>query len=365
MQRVPECWTPVLWAGDASPQSLADQAVRFEHEGWDGITCADTQCIMPEAFVVLMMIALQTQRLKMTTGVSVPLTRHPAVTASAIAAIQSVSKGRAELGIGRGDTALAYLGASPVRLKTFERFVNLTNRYLSGELLPLAEVVPTGAGAVPGFDNLAVGTPPPGSRLLWLDPSLPKVPVEVAATGPKTLAMAGRVADRVALNLGVDPERVKWGIDMVREGAAATGRDPRSIGISMYGSVVPCTGNKARARELVRPFVLGSSRFAVMDRKVPGQVSEHQREVLEGMVDSYDINQHVRKGQSRAGVDDEFIDSYAIIGPAAQCVERLLELVSLGVDRFIMTYATPDNPEYDDARKSLVEEVFPALRSAR
>lgn len=364
MKRVPECWTPVLWAGDASPQRLVDQAVQFEREGWDGITCADTQCIMPEAFVVLMMIALRTQRLKMTTGVTVPLTRHPAVTASAIAAIQAVSKGRAELGIGRGDTALAYLGASPVRLNTFERFVRLTNRYLAGELLPLAEVVPTGEGAIPGFGNLAVGTPPPGSRLVWLDPSVPKVPVEVAATGPKTLAMAGRVSDRVALNLGVDPVRVKWGIDTVRQGAAAAGRDPQSIGISLYASVVPCTDNKARVRELVRPFVLGSSRFAVMDRNVPGHVSAHQREVLEGMVDSYDITQHVRKGQTRAGVDDEFIDSYAIIGPADHCVDRLLELVSLGVDRFVMTYATPDNPEYDDTRKSLVEQVFPALRRA-
>src|ERR1700733_1422901 len=96
---IAECWTPISSFFDPRPQRLLDHALAYEAEGWDGTTVSDSQCIAPDVFVILTMIALSTTRLHFSTGVTVPLTRHPAVTASAVAALQEISGGRAHVSI--------------------------------------------------------------------------------------------------------------------------------------------------------------------------------------------------------------------------------------------------------------------------
>lgn len=358
----PELWTMLLWGRDPTPRALIDLALKYEAEGWDGVMCPDTQNIVPDVYVCLTAIAMKTTRLMMAPGVTNPVTRHPAVTASAIAAVQAVSNGRAILAIGRGDSALAYLGASPVRLKTFEQYVNVVQRYLRGEALPLAEVVPTAGGAVAGFETLAIGHVPEGSKLLWLRSDLPKVPVEVTATGPKAIGMAGRLGDRVQLTLGSKPARLAWGIEIARAAAEAAGRDPAALSIGAYVFVVPCRQQKARMLDLVRPMVASGARFAIMEKKLVVPVSPHEQEVFQNLVHTYDMSQHGRAGQQVSALDDEFVDSYAIVGPPAECVERLQELVDLGLERFVITHIPIELPEHDEVHQMFVEEVMPAFR---
>jgi 5,10-methylenetetrahydromethanopterin reductase len=363
---IAECWTSIVRFHDPRPAGIVDAAKTYESEGWDGVVFADSQSIAPDAFVTLSAIALSTRRLKFTTGVTVPLTRQPAVVASAAAAVQEISDGRMQLALGRGDTALAYLGLSPTRLATFEKFATQVKRYLAGENLPLADVAPVMEGAVHGFDDLAVGKGPEGSSLVWMDRSVPRVPVEIAATGPKALQMAGRVGDRVALMVGADRERVAWAIEQVRTGAREAGRDPESIGITAFTSVaVTDGGNGDRERELVVPFVAVASRFRVMDRKVSGPVSDRDRKVLEGMVDTYDINNHAQGSQGRASLDRDYIDAYTIVGEPAHCLERLQELADLGIDRFVLSHSTPDQPEHEEMRARLVRDILPVMQGRR
>ena len=230
--------------------------------------------------------------------------------ASAAAAIQELSGGRMQLALGRDDIALAYLGLSPTRVATFEKFATQVRQYLAGEVLRLTEVAPDMEGAVHGFKNLAVGKEPEGSSLVWADPQQPKVPVEIAATGPKALRMAGRVGDRVALMVGADPERVAWAINEAREGAREAGRDPDELAFTAFTSVgVVENGDGSRERELVVPFVTIGSRFRVMDRSVRGYTTDRERSVLEGMVNTYNIGKHAQGGQDSGGLDEEYINS--------------------------------------------------------
>lgn len=358
-----QCWTSIVRFHDPRPAGIVDLARTYEAEGWDGTVFADSQSIAPDVFVILTAIALSTERIRFTTGVTVPLTRQPAVVASAAAAIQELSGGRMQLAIGRGDTALAYLGLSPTRLATFEKFATQVRQYLQGDALALDSVAPVMEGAIHGFDGLAVGNGPDASSLVWMDRTRPQVPVEIAATGPKALAMAGRVGDRVALMVGGDPERVAWAIGQARAGAREAGRDPRALGVTAFVSVVVTEGaDRQRARELVVPFVATGSRFRVMDRSVRGYATERDRKVLEGMVDTYDISQHAQGGQGSASLDEEYIDAYTIIGEPAYCLERLQALADLGVDRFVISHSTPDQPEHDEMRARLVRDILPVVQ---
>src|SRR5579863_2271206 len=91
----------------------AEEAQQVEAAGWDGQTFMDSQCLSGDPWVLMGAWAVATKRLKLALGVTNTLTRHPAVTAAAAAMVQAISGGRASLGIGRGDSALAHLGYAP------------------------------------------------------------------------------------------------------------------------------------------------------------------------------------------------------------------------------------------------------------
>src|SRR5512143_1375189 len=127
-----ELWT--LGAADA--RSAGAQAQRAERAGFDGFAVVDSQNLSGDAYVALALAGRETERVKLMTGVTNPATRHAAATASAIASVHAVSNGRAVLGIGRGDSALAHLGRAPARVAVLERYLAELQAYLRGDSLP-------------------------------------------------------------------------------------------------------------------------------------------------------------------------------------------------------------------------------------
>ena len=101
--------------GPVHVQRLASrETLRVEpSEGWTGLCFADTQILSGDPYVGLAVAAAVTEELRIGIGVTNPWTRHPVVTASAIESANLESGGRVELGIGRGDSSLAYLGLAP------------------------------------------------------------------------------------------------------------------------------------------------------------------------------------------------------------------------------------------------------------
>jgi 5,10-methylenetetrahydromethanopterin reductase len=103
-------------------------------------------------------------RLGLGTGVINPVTRHPAVTAAAIASVQLESGWRAVLGVGHGDSSLAQLGLARPSTVRLAEFVGQVRGFLHGETVTV--------------DGQA-------SRIGWItDRAVSPVPVELAATGP-------------------------------------------------------------------------------------------------------------------------------------------------------------------------------------
>ena len=185
-----------LWTLTHSrPSNALNVARRAEAAGWNGMLVVDSQNLAADSYVGLAVAAAGTQTIGLGTGVTNTVTRHPAVTASAAMAVQDVSVGRMFLGIGRGDSALAHLGRSPARFAGFEQYVEVLQRYLRGEAVPFDEIPMADEIAAPLAD-LELADHPDASRIRWFKTEVAKVPVEVAATGPRVIAMAGRLADR-------------------------------------------------------------------------------------------------------------------------------------------------------------------------
>ncbi len=349
-------------AGATSPSKVAALARRLEEHGWDGLALVDSQNLAPDPYVLLGLAAAATERLGLATGVTNPLTRHPAAAAAAIATVQAASRGRAVLGIGRGDSSLAHLGLAPATPAAFERYLTRLQGYLRGEDVPF-ETDADGAGAAPASDRLGMAGGPTASRLHWAAAAGPKVPVDVAATGPRVIAVAARLADRVTFAVGSDPRRVEWAVDQFRRAREEAGLSgPASMGAYLPVMVNP---DRDRARTLIAGGVASFARFSVMHGRVTGPAGEESRAALEAVHDSYDMNHHFTHGSPQSqGLTAAVVDEFGIAGPPGYCIERLRQFAGLGLTRVVvMPGGRGVDPDADAlSRRLLAEEVLPAMR---
>jgi 5,10-methylenetetrahydromethanopterin reductase len=345
----------------ASARGAARAGQETEAAGWDGMLVVDSQNLSGDPYVALALAATATRRIGLGTGVTNSVTRHAAATATAITSVNRVSNGRAVLGIGRGDSALAHLGRAPARLGQFERYLKQLQAYLRGESVSFDDIeIPN--DVAPPMSGLHLHDAPPASRIAWIADGA-KVPIEVAASGPKVIAIAALHAERVMFALGADLERLSWGIGLARKIRKEAGLDPDGIAFGAYVNL-GCHTDIGAARSLVRGGLTTFARFSMMHGKTNVPTSTGDREVLEALHSNYDMKAHTR-GDSRQAttLTDDFVDRFAIVGSPERCVERLHALAKLGLDKVAISGATRGASVEDAAvgRDLLVKQVLPAM----
>jgi len=351
-----ELWT----SGISLPRYAAKQAVRAEAAGYDGLLLVDSQNLAGDTYVALTACALATSTLQLATGVTNPFTRHPASTAAAIASVNMESGGRAVLGIGRGDSALAHLGRAPASVSYFERYVQAVVAYLRGDELAFEVLDPfLPVDAPPPVDALELAAQPTSSRLHFLRPDDAPPPVDVSASGPRMIAVGARNAQRITFGVGADVDRLRWAIETAR---AAAGERALSLGAHVNVVAHP---DVEIGRKLASGTMSTFARFNVMHGATSGPMFSGATETLGRLHDAYDMRFHTRADSPQAAqLDPDFIDHFGIVGPPSYCVERLQELASLGLDRF--TIVGPglgaDPTEARAAITRFEEDVLPKVK---
>lgn len=322
----------------------ADTGREVEAQGFDGLAMAESQNLVGDPYVALALAAKVTKRIRLATGNTNPITRHPAVTASSIATVHVESGGRAVLGIARGDSAVAWIGRGPMPVEQFEPALAALQRYLRGEDVQI--------GAM-------------DSSIPWIARSkLPKVEMDVAATGPRTIAAGARNADRVSFTLGADRARLEHAIQVARQARTAAGLDPAAISLGAYVNVATHP-DRAIARNLVRGSAGIFVHFLRYTKSLGTSLSSEDRVAIDRVDRSYDEKRHgLLTASQSATLDDAFLDRFAVAGPSQYCVDRLLELLELGLDRLVIV---PGSRDADPAllretSERFSREVLPALR---
>lgn len=327
------------------PGRTADLAGQAEDLGFDGLLLADSQNLAGDPFVELGVAAGVTRRIGLGTGIVNLVTRHPAVVAAAIASVQVESRGRAVLGVGRGDSSLAQIGLAPPPAARLRDLVAQVRGYLRGE------------------EVTAGGTT---SRIGWIaEMGLPAVPVEVAATGPRTIAFAATLADRVMFTGGAEPSRVAWAVGLARQARAAAGLDPAGLRMGAYLNV-GCDPDLAGACGLVRGSTAIFAHFSSMTGASAYGFSPQDEATVRQVGAAYDEARHgLSHAAHTAVLDDTFVARFAVVGSPERCLARLRQLIALGLDRIVVV---PGSRDADPARLSrsnerFAREVLPALRA--
>src|SRR5207253_149547 len=178
----------------------ATQAAELEAEGVGRIWLIDSQLAMKDVHSGLLLAAQRTSRVELGPGVTNPLTRHPTITASAMAALAEVSGQRALLGLGAGDSAVYGLGWKPARLAHVEaalRFFKAVLSGVEGEWEGRTYRLPALPGAVP----------------VWL-----------AASQRRMCGLGGRIADGIILMGPAEVEFVRRQMEWIEAGLREAGR---------------------------------------------------------------------------------------------------------------------------------------------
>ncbi|MGE0541786.1 MAG: LLM class flavin-dependent oxidoreductase [Dehalococcoidia bacterium] len=344
-----------------SVAAIEQQAVSAEAAGFDGLFYSDSQNLRLECWVALAVAAKVTTRLKLGPFVTNPVTRHPAVTASAAATLQEVSSGRVVLGIGRGDSALAHLGFGPMPLAPFARYLDRLQSYLRGESVAFD---PDDAPGLPGLDSLGYATVPAASAIRWLPTAQPKVPVDVAGSGPKVITLAARAADGVTFAVGADLARLSAMLDITRSARESAGLAEAPFSTAALLTVV-AHPDREEARRLIAGTVASMGRWSVMQSPGTATVSDAatRAEFLAARA-SYDMTHHMESGTSHAAaVSPELIDRFGIAGPPDECIDRIRAVQQLGFDRVVVSgQLMGGDPTRDLARQLFQEEVLPNIR---
>ncbi len=327
------------------PRQVEGMARMVEESGFASLILPDSQNLAPEVWGQLTLAAKATTRIRLGPGVTNSVTRDAAVTASAALSLQVASDGRAVLGIGRGDSSVQRIGRTQDPVARFETYLAAVQAYLRGEAVDRD-----------GFE----------SRLEWLPRAgVAKVPVEVAATGPRVIAAAARHADHICLSVGADPDHVTEKLAYARRAVQAAGRDPASL---RYGAYVTCVINDdvAAAREAVRGSATTFARFSALPGSRLERLPPPLRRAAEYIRTHYDMRDHTRTGVAHtAGIADDFVDWFAIAGPVATALPRFRKLAALGLDFVHVIAGSTGMPREMGIATltALARDVVPAVRA--
>jgi probable F420-dependent oxidoreductase len=305
------------------------EAAGFAH-GW----LFDSHVLWRDPYPLLTLMAGASDRLRLGTCVTNPGTREPTVTASLLAELDEISGGRMDLGIGRGDSARRVLGKPPITLAHTEEAIRVIRALVAGETIEYE-----------------------GTELVFPWTKGWTLPVWVAGYGPMAIAMTGRVADGIILQLA-DPDLVRWFVGQLREATAAAGRPADAVKVQ---TAAPAhVGPRDLGRERTRWFpALVSNHVVDLVNKYP---REQLPEALTGYITDrtgYDYHHHAEVGSSNAAfVGDEVTDRFCLLGGPDEHIAKLHELADAGVDQFNLYLMNGDE---EDQIEAYGKDVIPAL----
>lgn len=346
--------------------TLADRARLAEEAGFDYIGIGDSQSLFRELYVSLSVVAMSTQRAMLGPTVSNPQTRHPAVTAAAIASINELSKGRAFLGLGSGDSAVLNLGLRPARLSELHHYIQTVRDLLAGETGEYAggrAHVRWASAGRPADMLSTTGLPTAGRPIAGL-------PIALSAEGPRTLALAGAAADADAdaaiVHTGLTPDAMADTIARIREGERRAGRQPGATDVWAFAKC-NLADRRDDAINEIKMALAASAHHAFRHTLEGKNVPPHLREPITILQQEYRPAEHEQTGPTRnaaltdeLGLTDYLATRFAIAGAPDECRQKARQIFAAGANTLLITAI---GPSPDAIIRRFGQEVIAPLRA--
>lgn len=293
--------------GFYSIQEMIELARRADDIGMDSIWMSDHLCFR-DSIASAMAFLARTPRIKVNPAPLSPYSRHPMVTAMALATLEEFAPGRVAATAGTANpAALREIGIEADRmLRTMREYMTLLRRLLDGETVEFQGEVFTLRGARMGL------TPQTG------------IPLSMTAVRPRMLRLAGETADGVLLSAGCTPAYIRRCVEEVEAGAARAGKPARGEVAGFIATAV--ADDPGEAMDAARTFLAYIFR------------NRHHAENLRlggGTVDQDRLADAIGRrawDEARDLISDEVVHAHSVTGTPEDCRRRLDEFVQGGLD---------------------------------
>ena len=317
-----------------SLRQVGELARTMEASGFDVLWYIDHQLGMKDVYAALNVVALNTERVRIGAGVTNLETRHPTVTANATVALDELSDGRALLGLGAGWVAVHSIGKRPTKLTDIRAGIELCRTLFAGE-----------------------ETEVDGTRLRLATAARP-IPIYLAASQPRMLALCGELCDGVVLMGAADPEFCRWQLAHLNEGLERAGRARSELTIDLFVTA-SIQDDEEQALTDVRAWATSQAAAFSDWRRMP-PTWERFRPEFQRAKAAYHYGDHLSlRAEHKQAVSEEFVRSVAVVGDLRQCTDRLREVAALDIDRITFALLSGGRRR---RLEQLATELIPMLR---
>lgn len=331
-----------------SPQQFAASVATGESLGFDYAFVPSSPLLIQDPYVMLALAALSTRTIRLGPLLENPIVRHPAVVAGSMATLEGLAPGRGFLGLGVGDTAVRTVGLRPATVATLETATRTIIRLMEGESIDPDE---------PNGHTLRH----PARSEVW-----------ICAGGPRTLRMAGRVADGVFFRCGTHVANLTAAVSEIRQGAEEAGREPDSIKLGVIFHTV-LTDDADEAALIGRSTAPGYYEYtpALLERTGESwggaDVEELKQQIWQDFHHTPDL---VAAGKLVEFLSDQTVDDFCLHGSATDIVAQLRGILRLGIPfDIVVTHpmAARTRPVHETTAafaEEIATSVIPELRSS-
>ena len=319
-----------------------------EAAGFDGAGLLDSQLLCRDTFVTMGLASAHTSTLTLFPAVTNPLTRHVSVLASAIQTVEETAAGRIKVIVGTGYTSAHTIGRKPATLAEMRACIATLRGLLAAETVTFG---------------------PTSGRLAYA--SGRRIPVLMAASGPRATELAGEIADGVLLSVGFHPKIVDAVLGHLETGARRGGR--RLEDLEVHWAVrVGIASSTTEARRQARPTVVHQALLSARSYWLPYtgltlprfEIPPAVRAIYPDLAHARDWEQAIA---ATSFVPDDVIaelcDTLGLVGTAEHCARRIVEMTSAGVTNlYVQAFQTFVGPEQEV--RTFRDEVFPRLKAA-
>jgi 5,10-methylenetetrahydromethanopterin reductase len=289
------------------PDRFEELVGLIDELGYDDLWLTDSSLHARNPYIYLTLASRLAPRIRLGTAVTNPCSRHPAIVAVNAATLESVAPGRTVLGIGAGDRPLRALGLRPARIDELREAIGVIRRLLVGE-----RVTTEAAGFTFRDAHLRFGAPG-------------EIPVYISASGPRTLELAGEIADGVILLCGLFSAGVRYALEHIDAGAERAGRPRPFISVFGYGAIDDDEEAALdAARSIAAWFPQTAPHYCELAGLDPGIQAEVRARYSGG---------EFQEAQAAASLlPDSYVQKMAFAGNRAHARAHIRALGELGVD---------------------------------
>jgi 5,10-methylenetetrahydromethanopterin reductase len=314
----------VALSQDYTVQKIVNAILTAENKGCNIVFITD-EGFSRDPYSLLATGALITQNVKLGVGVTNPYTRHPGLTAAAIATIDEISNGRAILGLGAGSFShLREFGLNHKDvISTLRETVIVIRKLLNGE------------GVTARVARLELSN----TKLHFsLDK---KIPIYIAGRGPQILKLAGEIADGAIVGAGlVSADGIKYALNNIKIGAAKADRRLDNFDVILW-TFCSIADDAEIARDSIRPIV--ASVICDVHAATLTKIGVEMKVAMEIKTKAQNT-QKIREKELRSLVTDNLINQFSISGTPFECTEKIRELIRVGVKHIgILPVENPEN----------------------